>query len=205
MAEQMGLPTGSEDIEAEVEKASMFRKLRLSLNSVLFDSLGIRDQIEGPREQLIADDDRFMRELGVNEAVVQATYDQMNPLLLDGALDGPAALQAIAPRPLLMANAGAGQRCPIESVVDIFQSSKDEWTVKGCGNNLNLYVATQPILHHDAREDFLFAALHFLRMHVMGARDTAIAALTRGSPDGAAVSLVPGLSGKLFNAEEDED
>lgn len=192
-------------IEADIQRAKAFRKLRLSLRSDLFDSLGIRDQIEGAREDLLEADDRFMRELGVNEEVVQATYDMMNPLLLDGALDGPAALQAIAPRPLLMANAGAGQRCPIESVVDIFDSSKDAWTTSGCGNNLNLYVATQPILHHAGREDFLFAALHFLRTHLMGVRDAATAPLTRGSPGGTPVTLVPGLKGVLFNAEEDAD
>merc|ERR1712032_1636473 len=203
-ADQMGVLARG-DTKADIKRAKDFRKLRLSLSSDLFDSLGIRDQVEGAREELIEADDRFMRELGVNEDVVKATYDIMNPLLLDGALDGPAALQAIAPRPLLMANAGAGQRCPIESVIDIFQSSKDEWTVHGCGNNLNLFVATQPIIHHSVREDFLFAALHFLRMHVMGACDTATGALTCGSPDGAAVSLVPGLSGVLFNADEDED
>jgi len=202
-ADQMGVLARG-DIEADIQRSKAFRKLRLSLRTELFDNLGIKDQVEGAREDLIEADDRFMREFGVNEEIVQATYDMMNPLLLDGALDGPAALQAIAPRPLLMANAGAGQRCPIESVVDIFNSSKDAWTTSGCGNHLNLYVATQPMLHHAGREDFLFAALHFLRTHLMGVRDASTAPLTRGSPGGTPVTLVPGLSGVLFNGEEEE-
>merc|ERR1711933_643138 len=67
-------------IEADIQRAKAFRKLRLSLRSDLFDSLGIRDQIEGAREDLLEADDRFMRELGVNEEVVQTTYDMMNLL-----------------------------------------------------------------------------------------------------------------------------
>lgn len=188
-----------EDIEGDCEKASEFRKVLIELYEDFFDHLGIKDQILGPREDLIKADDMFMREIGVDERAVKLTYDTMNPHLLDGLLDGPEALQAIAPRPLLMCNAGAGQRCPIETVWEIFQTTRDAWG--GDGQNLNLYVACQPMVHHAVAPDFLVMILQFMRKRVLGIEDSETAILAQCSKLGTALEPVPGHTGMLFRGD----
>mmetsp|Transcript_70018 Transcript_70018/g.124153 ORF Transcript_70018/g.124153 Transcript_70018/m.124153 type:complete len:202 (+) Transcript_70018:86-691(+) len=191
------------DVEADCKKASDFRKVNLDLNEDFFEHLGIKDQILGAREDLIATDDRFMRELGVDERAVTSTYDMMNPQILDGLLDGPQSLQAIAPRPLLMCNSGAGNRCPVEAVWEVFKSTRDSWHHADAGHNLLLYVACQPMIHHAIAPDFLVMILQFMRKHILGLEDSDTAVLSNCSRYGTRLEPVAGRSGMLFRGNHE--